>query len=113
MFSEHEDTRWSLSKQFWADAVNKAVYLINSRPSVPLNCGIPEEAWIGKEVNLNHLRTFGYISYVHIELSHRSKLYLKSRRCIFIGCETDQYGYRLWDLENRKILRHKDVVFNE
>ena len=23
------------------------------------------------------------------------------------------YGYRFWDPENRKILRHKDVVFNE
>ena len=30
-------------KLFWADAVNTTVYLINRGPSVPLNCGIPEE----------------------------------------------------------------------
>jgi len=68
-----------LTKQFWADAVNTAVYLINRGPSVPLNCGIPEETWTDKEVSLNHLCTFGCISYVHIELSHRSKLDPKSR----------------------------------
>jgi len=32
-----------LPKQFWTDAVNTAVYLINKGPLVPLNCGIPEE----------------------------------------------------------------------
>ena len=33
-----------LPKQFWAYTVNTTVYLINKRPSVPLNYGIPEEA---------------------------------------------------------------------
>ena len=50
-----------LFKQLWADAVNRAVYLINRRPLVPLNCGVPEKPWTDKEVNLNHIRTFGYI----------------------------------------------------
>ena len=80
---------------------------------MPLNCAIPEEAWIGKEVNQNHLRTFSYILYVHVDLGHRSKLDPKSKRCIFIGYSTGEYDYQFWDPENRKILRHKDVVFNE
>ena len=52
----------SLPKQFWANAVNTMVYLINKGPSVPLNCGISRETWTDKEVNLNHLRTFCCIS---------------------------------------------------
>ena len=42
-----------------------------------------------------------------------SKLDPKSRRCIFIGYGTDGYGSLFWDPENCKILRHKDVIFNE
>jgi len=80
-----------LSKQFWADAVNMMVYLINRRPSVSLNCRFLEEAWTSKEINLNHLRTFDCISYIYIELSHRSKLNPKFRRCIFIGYRTNEY----------------------
>jgi len=80
---------------------------------VPINYGISEEVWTDKEVNLNHLSTFDCISYVHEELDHRSKLDMKSKRCIFIVYGTSEYSYQFWDPENRKILRHKDVVFNE
>ena len=101
-----------LPKQFWVDAVNTTVYLINIGPSVPLSCGILEVPWTGKVVNLNHLRTFGCISYVHVELDRESKLDSKSKRCIFIKYRTSKYGYRFWDPKNQRILRHKDV-FNE
>ena len=40
-----------LPLQFWADAVDTAIYLINRGPSSSLYGGIPEEAWIGKKVN--------------------------------------------------------------
>jgi len=85
------------------------VYLINNGPSVPSNCGILEEAWTNKEVNLNHLRTFGSISYVHVKLDRRSKLDLKSKRRIFIGYGTSEYAYQFWDPANRNILKYKDV----
>jgi len=89
------------------------VYLINSGPSVALNCGIPKEACTGNRVNLNHLCTFNCISYIHVDLDHRSKLDPKSKRCIFIGYGTSEYDYLFWDRENRKSFRHKDMVFNE
>ena len=41
------------------------------------------------------------------------KLNSKFKRCIFIRYRTDEYGYRFWDPENHKILRSKDLVFNE
>jgi len=47
-----------LLKQFWADAVNMMMYLINRGPLFSLNCEILEEAWTRKEVNMNHLRIF-------------------------------------------------------
>eukprot|EP00253_Pinus_taeda_P016174 PITA_16174 len=38
-----------LPLQFWADAVDTVVYLINRGPSSSLDGGVPEEAWTGKE----------------------------------------------------------------
>ncbi|MGV8048671.1 hypothetical protein PJP07_31195, partial [Mycobacterium kansasii] len=34
-------------------------------------------------------------------------------RCTFIGCEQHDFGYRFWNTENKKIIRSKDVFFNE
>ena len=102
-----------LPKMFWAEAVNTAAYLINRGPSIPLDGKIPKEVWSGKEVNLSHLRVFGCISYVHIDSAERSKLDAKSNKCVFVGYGDDEFGYQFWDYENRKIIRSRDVIFNE
>ena len=31
----------------------------------------------------------------------------------FFGYGINEFGYRLWDFENHKIVRSKDVIFNE
>ncbi|KAE8735455.1 hypothetical protein F3Y22_tig00000340pilonHSYRG00428 [Hibiscus syriacus] len=102
-----------LPKFLWAEAINTAAYLINRGPSVPLDGGIPEEAWSKKEINLSHLRVFGCISYVHINSVERSKLDAKSNKCVFVGYGGDEFSYRFWDYENRKIIRSRDVIFNK
>ncbi|KAK2366240.1 putative mitochondrial protein [Trifolium repens] len=102
-----------LSKQFWAEAVNTTAYLINRGPSVPLEHRLPEEVWSGKDVKLSHLRVFGCAAYVHISDQGRNKLDPKSKKCTFIGYGENKFGYRLWDDENRKMIRSRDVIFNE
>ncbi|WVY97098.1 hypothetical protein V8G54_029249 [Vigna mungo] len=102
-----------LPKQFWAEAVNTATYLINRGPSVPLEHKIPEEVWSGKEIKLSHLKIFDCVTYVHISDQGRNKLDPKSKKCIFIGYGEDEFGYRLWDNENQKMIRSRDVIFNE
>ena len=102
-----------LPKMFWADAINTAAYLINRGPSVPLDYQLPEEMWSGKEVSLTHLRVFGCVSYVHIDSDSRDKLDPKARKCYFIGYGSDMYGYRFWDEQNKKIIRSRNVTFNE
>ena len=56
-----------LPLQFWADAVNTAVYLINRGPSSTLDDGILEEPWTGKTINYSFMITFGCEAFVHID----------------------------------------------
>ena len=74
---------------------------------------IPQEAWTGKKVNYSFLKTFGCESFVHIDKENRTKLEEKSKKCTFIGYSVNDFGYRLWDYETNKIIRSRDVIFNE
>ncbi|GKV50247.1 hypothetical protein SLEP1_g56959 [Rubroshorea leprosula] len=67
----------------------------------------------GKEVPYKHLRLFGYRAYVHVPKEERAKLDAKTKLCVFLGYGDEEYGYRLWDLKNRKLMRTRDVVFIE
>ena len=73
----------------------------------------PEEVWNSKEVKFSHLKVFGYVSYVHIDSDTRSKLDAKSKICFFISYGDEKFGYRFWDEQNRKIIRSRNVIFNE
>lgn len=102
-----------LPKMFWVEGVNTVAYLINRGPSTPPNGRIPEEVWSSKAVNLSFLKIFGCLSYVHIDACARSKLDAKSKHCFFVGYGDAEFGYRLWDDQNQKVIRSKDVIFNE
>ena len=102
-----------LPLNMWAEVINTAIYLINRGPSTPLGYGIPKEAWIGKKVSYSFLKTFGCEAVAHIDSENRTKLEVKSKKCVFVGYGINEFGYRLWDFENYKIKRSKDVIFNE
>lgn len=74
-----------LDKEFWAEAVSYAVYLINRSPTKGLNNCTPHEAWFGLKPKVCHLRTFGCVAYAHIPDALRNKLDDKAEKCIFIG----------------------------
>ena len=74
---------------------------------------LPEEVWSDKEVKFSHLKVFCYVSYVHIGFNVCSKLDAKSKICFFISYGDEKFGYRFWDEQNRKIIRSRNVIFNE
>ena len=60
------------------------------------------------------MRTFGCENtFFHIDKEKRTKLEVKYKKCTFIGYGVDDFGYRLWDYENKKIIRSRDIVVNE
>jgi transposase InsO family protein len=48
-----------LPNSFWAEALNRAMYVLNLSPSVPLTGDIPQRVWLGKEVSYKQLKVFG------------------------------------------------------
>ena len=102
-----------LPKVFWAETVNTTSFIINRSPSSAIDFKIPEEVWSGRPVNYSSLKIFGCPAYVHVQSGKRSKLDLKSRKCVFLGFEKGVKGYRLWDPILKKMVTSRDVIFDE
>ena len=102
-----------LPKSFWREAVQTVCYLINRSPSSALDGEVPEKVWTGKNVRYDYLRIFGCRAFVHVPKDERTKLDDKTRQCIFLGFGDEQFGYKLWDPVDKKVVRSRDVIFYE
>jgi hypothetical protein len=93
--------------------VRAACYLVNKSPSTVLDDKTPQEVWTGKKPSLTHLKVFGCDAYVHVPKENRSNLDKKDEKCIFIGYKDGLKGFNLWNLETKKVVCRRDVVFRE
>ena len=50
---------------------------------------------------------------MHVAKDQRSKLDSKSKPCIFLGYSEDEFGYKTWDLLDKKVIRSRDIIFME
>lgn len=67
-----------LTKEFWAESVDKACYLVNGRPSLAINLKTSEEMWSGSPAMYDNLKIFGCHVYAHVnegKLEARAKKY--------------------------------------
>ncbi|KAG8481838.1 hypothetical protein CXB51_027155 [Gossypium anomalum] len=100
----------NLPKSFWAEVASTACFLINRSPSVAIEKKTPQEVWSGNPANYSDLKIFGCPAYAHVD---NGKLEPRSIKCVFLGYKAGVKGYKLWCLENRKVVISKDVVFDE
>ena len=56
----------NMPNEFWADAVNTAVYLQNPSPTTALDGITPYESLFNTKPDVTNLRLFGCVSYVHV-----------------------------------------------
>mgnify|MGYP007129911766 CR=1 FL=1 len=87
--------------------------MINRLPSTPLDGDVPQRVWTGKDVSYRHLKGFSRLAYVHIAKDKRGKLAPKTCPCIFLGYGDDEFSYRQWNLEEKKVIGSHDIVFME
>ena len=100
-----------MTNYFWVEVVTCAVYFINRSPtrSVPNTTLI--EAWSGFKRNVQHLKVFRSITYVHVPKAARSKLDDKAVKTIFIRYKHG--GYKLYNPITKKVIVSRDVTFAE
>ena len=102
-----------LPNTFWAEAVYTAVYILNRCPTKSVKDKTPIEAWNGKKPSAKHLRVFGSICYIHIPDVKRHKLEDKTIRGIFLGYSNISKGYRVYNLQTKKLVISRDVEVDE
>ena len=103
-----------LKTEFWAEAMQTIVYVINLSPSTSVGQQAPQGLWSRQTPWYDRLRIFGCEEYMSAPKGNRQKLAPRSTKCIFLGYGTDgQFGYQLWDLELQRLVRSNDLVFNE
>jgi hypothetical protein len=73
----------NVPKFFWSEAILTAVYLINRLPSTNLLLKSPYEILYGRKINLEHLKVFGCVCFVH--KNRLDKLDFTSIKTIFWG----------------------------
>eukprot|EP00253_Pinus_taeda_P014195 PITA_14195 len=98
---------------YWAEAVNCAVYILNRCPTKAVMNKVPEEAWSGRKQGVTHMKDFGCVAYAHIPDQLRKKLDSKGEKCIFIGYSEESKAYRLYIPSTKKFFMSRDVQFIE
>lgn len=101
-----------LAKTFWAEAVHAAVNVINAIVCSATNIA-PNERWNGKMCDFADFKVFGCRAMAWLPKEKRSKLDEKSNEYIFLRKADDTKAYRLYDVEKRKVIISRDVVFLE
>jgi len=103
----------TIPSTLWADMAATAVYLRNRLPHRSNKWVSPYELLYGEKPSLDHLRVVWCDAYVHINKARRrGKLGPRAQKLKLIGYEED-YAYRLWDPDKKKVITSRDVVFDE
>jgi hypothetical protein len=103
-----------LGKEFWGEAANTAVYLMNRLPTGVLGGSTPYHALFGRQASLEHLRVFGCRAYAQFYDTERKKMDPKAWRGILVGYDdSNTRCYRVYDPEREATMRTVHVTFNE
>ncbi|CAL1400086.1 unnamed protein product [Linum trigynum] len=73
----------------------------------------PFHVLFGKDPSYHHLRSFGCLVYARDNRRALDKFAERGRACIFVGYPSTQRGYRVFDLEDKRIYTSRDVKFLE
>jgi transposase InsO family protein len=101
--------------RYWGEAFMYAVHIRNLSLTSGLADKVPYHAWTRRKPDVSHLRVFGSIGFANIPKKLRGgKLEATAVKCRLLGWWADESkGYRMEDLETKKVIASRDVRFIE
>lgn len=97
-----------LPKELWAKLVSTAVFLYNRNQKTK-----PFFRLWGEEPKLAHIKPVGSdVVYSVHHFQNLGKLDPWCRKGILVGFDEEMKLYRVWDPENGKVVRSRDIAFN-
>lgn len=103
----------SLPTRFWEECVCTAAYLINLTPTSLLSGRSPFDVLFGQPPSYLRLKVFGCLCYAQDRPLIKDKFAERARKCVFIGYPYGKKGWRVFDIETRRIFVSRDVHFYE
>lgn len=103
----------AMPSTFWVEALSTATYLINRRPCQTSGTSTPHELLLGAPPEYSHLRVFGCLCFPNQSVITLNKLSARSTPCALLGYPQDHRGYRCLDLQTRRVITSRHVVFDE
>ena len=100
---------------FWREVCLAATQVKNRSPHTGMDNKIPYEVWWGRKLDITKLKVIGCLGYVFIPQETRDDKHLseRSKKCIMLGYDDLSGGYRLMELQQKRVFSSTNVRFNE
>jgi hypothetical protein len=106
-------TTSSAPLNLWGEALVYSAFIYSNITQPVINYETPSEVLFGNHYSPDKIRTFGCDAYLYIENNHRGKFEPRFKRGVFVGFDTVQNGYRIYDPEVNKLTVSRNVKFVE
>jgi hypothetical protein len=104
----------NLPPSFWNYAIRHSVWIENRVPIHNLEREkTPYEVYFGRRPSLISLRLFGCVAHAHIPEKFQKKIGARVVEGIHIGFIEEESAWVLYDKEERRIIKARDVEFSE
>nr|KAJ0188860.1 hypothetical protein LSAT_V11C900465450 [Lactuca sativa] len=100
----------NLPKVFWGECILTTTYLINRIPTKVVKGVTP---LFNQKPAYEHMRIFGCLVYYRNTETRGEKFEARGKPGLFVGYPPGVKGYRLYDMEKRKIVISRDIRFLE
>ncbi|KAL8161955.1 hypothetical protein V2J09_013444 [Rumex salicifolius] len=93
--------------------LHTATYLLNITPTTTLQMRTPHQVLFRQLTSYNHLRVFDCLCFPNLTATTAHKLEPCTCPCVFLGYALQHRGYCCLDLESRKVIISRHVIFDE